>query len=577
MAVYAGPEIETNGLVYQIDLSNPRSTKIVEIGADQHGFSKWIAMQGDSAVYYSAIYANTTIYQTAPDGTVTEVLTTGSDPQRGTISTSKGYLYHGSNPVHFISSTGGASQHDIVPLSLAGTVFGYFCNRSLPSSIFVYPLLENAKIEVFENCGQGAGTGIFNTPNQIINAPKQEVTTITVANTGVQMFSSDTPIVASVTQFANDRMILVPAVREGYRTRIAFDYRVDGATSGNERYITDSTYTIFATEVADGDGGDSSMFLGKEHLTDTYSLGLSIANFEITAPYPNTTIDVSYWENGAWVLGETFNLNGTETSPAYVARDGTNGFGVDATNLTGSAPGMANNATLWKFEGNNPYHLAIDDFNDDEEIVIGWNAADVTSGEIRKQRFFKEMISEKYLRSIYQVPVSYSNNNSFTTLKFNGVDEQIPVDSFFSNDGTVEIWFKPYDITRDGGLYGDGGYFRIYHINGSLAWWVREQDLGSSVTVSSNLNNGSNVWYHAVGTFESGVGAKLYLNGELVGSDNHPVTYYNSAENAAIGNYYRTDTRFFYGEMSTVKHYSRTLTEQEIKKNFEATRGRFGV
>lgn len=579
MAVYVGPDIENNGLALQIDLANPRCVKTVDIGADQHGLSEWVAMQPDVAAIYSAIYPNTTIYSIDQDDVETEILTTGSDPQRGTISTVKGMRYRGSKPIHFTSITAGASQHDIVPLSLSGMVFAFNCSRSSPTTIYVYPVKEDAEIKVFENAAIGADTGVFGTPNQIIKAPKKQVTTITVTALGSHMFVSNTPIAASTTQFGNDRMILVPATNEGYRTRIAYARAIDGgaASVSSGRYLSDDTHAIFATEIADGAGGDSSMFVGKEHLTDTYSIGTPIADFEITAPYANTSVDVSYWEDGAWVLGTTLNFNGSETNPAYTSRDGDNGLLTPATNLSGSAAPLGNGSALWKFEGNNPFHMAYNDSAaDDEEILLGWNAADVTTPQIRTQTFFKDMITERSFQGHYQTKCGFGSHNGYPTLTFNGVDQQILVESFPSNNMSVEAWFKPYNINQYCGVYGDGGYFRLYWQGGAVWFWGREQNLGASNELSYPLE-GSNRWYHAVGVLESGVGISLYVNGVLRRFTPVAYTYYDGTYNAAIGNNYRTDNVFMNGELASLKHYTRALNAAEVSQNFEATRGRYGV
>lgn len=575
MAVFAGPEIQNDGLVLGLDLNNPKFFSEIDIGSDQHGFSEWVCMNGDTDTYYSAIYPNTTIYSIDENDLETELLTTGANPERGVISISKGLRYRGSKPIH-IGVVDGGGQHDIVPSSLAGFVFGYLSFRNTPSTLYVWPVKNGATIEVFENCALPE-TGIYGTPTQIIKAPKKQVTEITISPTGLQFIRSSSLIVATVTQSGADRMILTPASAEGYRTRNANEYGVDGGGTSvqSNQYISDFLHTVIATEIADGSGGDSSMFLGKQYLTGTYSFGSAIADFEIAAPYPNTTIDVSYWENGDWVLGETFNLNGTETSPAYVARDGNAGFGVPATNLTGNAAGLGNNATLWKFEGNNPFHLAYNDSFDDEEILLGWNSADVDNFTPRKQYYYHNLANKRSINAEFQTnaEIVIGENN---ILSFNGTDQEIKLDSFPSNDMTVEAWIKPQNTGTYEGIYGDGGYYRLYQQSGYLKFWGREENLGSS-DEAVYLYPESGRWYHAVGVLESGVGIKLYVDGILRGSKTLEVTFYDGTTSNIIGNLYRGETQFFSGELAVLKHYTRVFSPEEIRQNFEATRGRFGI
>jgi hypothetical protein len=81
---------------------------------------------------------------------------------------------------------------------------------------------------------------------------------------------------------------------------------------------------------------------------------------------------VSYWANNQWNVGEVHSLNGTQTNPDAVDRDGTNGFGVDGTNISGAAANLASGANLWKFEGTQPFSVIINDTADDEERLLGW-------------------------------------------------------------------------------------------------------------------------------------------------------------------------------------------------------------
>ena len=95
----------------------------------------------------------------------------------------------------------------------------------------------------------------------------------------------------------------------------------------------------------------------------------------IVAPYANTTVTVSYWNGSAWVVLETHNFSGTQLNPAQVQRDGSAGVGVTATNINGSAASFVSGATgPWKWVGNNPFYVGINDTADDEFSMLGWSS-----------------------------------------------------------------------------------------------------------------------------------------------------------------------------------------------------------
>ncbi len=94
-----------------------------------------------------------------------------------------------------------------------------------------------------------------------------------------------------------------------------------------------------------------------------------------------------------------------------------------------------------------------------------------------------------------------------------------------------------------------------------------------TAAVSYELNK----WYHWVGTYQVGVGVKLYRNGDLASS---------AAYTGSIGNY--GDTLRLGGDnglavytnkcyLSTVRVYNRALAASEVQQNYNATKTRFGL
>jgi hypothetical protein len=154
--------------------------------------------------------------------------------------------------------------------------------------------------------------------------------------------------------------------------------------------------TIICVETDDGSGSDMKQGIPLEYLSNTYSYGESLSDYALIAPYPNTIIRVSYWNGTSWVLGEQHNLNGVAIeSPDIAYRSGTSGFGVNltffgnASELSGTAANFAGGANLWKFEGNNPFALFINDSTDDETEVLGFSSS-FTERQINKQYVSQE-------------------------------------------------------------------------------------------------------------------------------------------------------------------------------------------
>ena len=95
----------------------------------------------------------------------------------------------------------------------------------------------------------------------------------------------------------------------------------------------------------------------------------------------------------------------------------------------------------------------------------------------------------------------------------------------------------------------------------------------STSAVQSSITLSNNIWYHLVGTYNSGT-INLYVNGISSGSGNY--TYSASSENLILGRYY-AGSLSLEGQLSNVKFYNKALSQQEILQNFNATRFRYGI
>jgi len=101
---------------------------------------------------------------------------------------------------------------------------------------------------------------------------------------------------------------------------------------------------------------------------------------------------------------------------------------------------------------------------------------------------------------------------------------------------------------------------------------------GSSATQFNILSSALsyNQYYYIVGTYDGTTG-KIYVNGDLEDSYTTsivPGTYTTGFEAVGFMNY---SNRYFPGNIDIIHRYNITLTDNEIKQNFNAQRSRFGV
>ena len=86
----------------------------------------------------------------------------------------------------------------------------------------------------------------------------------------------------------------------------------------------------------------------------------------------------------------------------------------------------------------------------------------------------------------------------------------------------------------------------------------------------------NNEWEIGALTFD-GQTLKAYKNGEFLAQNTRSTPTDISAGNLRIGARNDAFTAHFEGDISTIMIYDRVLSESEIRQNFQATRGRYGI
>jgi hypothetical protein len=132
--------------------------------------------------------------------------------------------------------------------------------------------------------------------------------------------------------------------------------------------------------------------------------------------------------------------------------------------------------------------------------------------------------------------------------------------------------------------YGDGGQLSIFLVNGKIE--VRLQSEGKSYCICTDRLVQKGTWYHLAFSFGTG-GMKLYLDGELVGTNPYAGGLIGNREPIVIGgtNWANRDdsgdlsklriSHPFNGRIDEVAIYGQALTEQQIRQLITA--GPLGV
>ena len=184
---------------------------------------------------------------------------------------------------------------------------------------------------------------------------------------------------------------------------------------------------------------------------------------------------------------------------------------------------------------------------------------------------------------------SYWQNEAF---QFEG-GEYISLDSAVdiqNKDWTIEAWVKRSSTGATMGIVGDLQYnwlgLRIttsgypYLVHGSTYGGISETH--PSVTGTTDVGTD---WCQIVGSYSYSAGQKIYCNGILEntnsGAAGKPMNlgpqrgprYIGRSDNSSFG----TTPFFFTGQIANVKIYQKELTSDEVKQNFNALRGRYGL
>ena len=179
------------------------------------------------------------------------------------------------------------------------------------------------------------------------------------------------------------------------------------------------------------------------------------------------------------------------------------------------------------------------------------------------------------LNTITANNLTYANNNTFS---FNGANN-------FINAGNNAVLDVGNNITVNAWVFiGSNASYQpiITKVNSgfTLGWELANSSgfLRSTLRPAPiDLSAGAltiNRWHMATMTF-NGTTLSLYVNGVLQGSTTGGAVTLNSTQDLFVGA--RPQGNYFNGNISNAQVYNRALTAEEIRQNFNALRGRYGI
>jgi hypothetical protein len=175
------------------------------------------------------------------------------------------------------------------------------------------------------------------------------------------------------------------------------------------------------------------------------------------------------------------------------------------------------------------------------------------------------------------------NTGSGGSIVFDGVDDYVTCGNNSSlqiNQGTISAWVRttsPGSSFR--GIITKQQNYGLFTNNGVLVTY----DWGNGQTRSTGINIADGTWKNVAMSFTTNTGTPsnntiIYLNGAAILTTT--TKFVDNTVNVELGRggtIPTGDTQFLNGNISTGLVYNRTLTQTEIRQNYNATKTRFGL
>ena len=338
----------------------------------EHALSEIVCMESVNA-NWGAPYAGTIIYE-INGNSVTEKVSATLGPSNGQFSATAGRRYVGNKP---ISIKGIGNGHAFCPISYYGKEWGYYYSRYQPPKVFFYCLKDNTKVNIYvaTSSGSSGRKGMADTTLlTTITGNEGDVVNYTFPDPDPDYrnhyitIKSNEPVVMTARGTSGDKSIGALAGEYNYARSTSYKATTRNTSPSNAgtNVVYDSVLSSWALSIADGSGGDSEVSMPLDMLTKNYTFGHRLNSYYIVSPYANNDIIISSWNGSSWEIFSTHTVNGTQTAPATASSGSQAGGG-----------GNFNSNSLWRFSGDDPFYIVVNDTNSDEEMLLGWNTGEV--------------------------------------------------------------------------------------------------------------------------------------------------------------------------------------------------------
>ncbi len=205
---------------------------------------------------------------------------------------------------------------------------------------------------------------------------------------------------------------------------------------------------------------------------------------------------------------------------------------------------------------------------------IQYEAGSVANNFVAGTRSTTEVIKDlSSINTFTANSLTYASNSTFS---FNGSNDKITLNTNTlisgNSDYTIDVAFKTSANSTDY-IFGNYGSANT----AGLEYYVWQSKLNNYISGNTQSATTLNVgqWYIASVT-RSGSTITHYLNGVLDGSSTNTASI--STNNPfTIGNGHDYTSEAFGGTIGAIKVYNRALSAAEVKQNFSALRGRYGI
>jgi len=172
-------------------------------------------------------------------------------------------------------------------------------------------------------------------------------------------------------------------------------------------------------------------------------------------------------------------------------------------------------------------------------------------------------------------------STSSGVISFNGSTQYAPIPTtglpYGASPSTMEVWVNCNTVTTTSSYLFALSYGTAASNQGRHIGLLNDRFIYGSFGAGDFYSSAGilpNTWYHAVGTYD-GSTQLLYVNGELVATGTSQILA-TTESTAQIGRQVNA-SQYWPGQIAKAAIYNRALSATEIKQNFNALRGRFGI